>query len=71
MLGFEDYAARDFVYWYNSYPDIKPVKLPPNIQNVTIVGNGNVAVDISRILLKSSDKLQKTDINLDALDEIS
>lgn len=67
-------AARQFVNWYNGHPDYhgpNAVFNPPpldEIEDVTIIGNGNVAFDVARVLL--GDPLShwnKTDINSDAL----
>ena len=58
------------MHWYNSYPHTKPVELDEKMENLTIVGNGNVAIDITRIMLKDPEKLKKTDINLHALEAI-
>lgn len=58
------------MHWYNSYPHTRPIPLDNKIQNLVIIGNGNVAIDISRIMLKDSEKLKKTDINLEALKAI-
>lgn len=49
-------SARQFVNWYNGHPDAtnSPKNIPPpldQIENVTIIGNGNVAIDVARILL--------------------
>lgn len=66
-------SARQFVNWYNGHPDCynseNPYKPPPldKIENVTIVGNGNVALDVARILL--ADPIQHwhaTDISVEA-----
>lgn len=49
-------SARQFVNWYNGHPDSvnAPKNVPPPlemIENVTIIGNGNVAIDVARVLL--------------------
>ncbi len=45
--------ARDLVYWYNNHPQYETYRIDlNNTRNVVIVGNGNVAIDISRILLR-------------------
>ena len=57
------HSATEFVGWYNGHPD--HVHRTFDLQNATrvaIVGNGNVAMDVARILLASPDELQKTDI---------
>lgn len=57
------HSATEFVGWYNGHPD--HVHRTFDLQGATrvaIVGNGNVAMDVARILLASPDELQKTDI---------
>lgn len=68
-IPFDDMTARQFVYWYNSHPSAKPISLK-GIRNVSIVGNGNVALDIARILLYKPDELASTDISESALEEL-
>lgn len=67
-------SARHFVNWYNGHPDFYSSKnsfKPPSldqIENVTIIGNGNVALDVARILLADPvDHWSPTDISSDAL----
>lgn len=57
------YAATDFVGWYNSHPDHRHHQFDlQNAKRVALIGNGNVAMDVARILLASPDELAKTDI---------
>src|SRR5690606_11863922 len=57
------YAATDFVGWYNGHPDHRHHRFDlHNAKRVALVGNGNVAMDVARILLASPDDLAKTDI---------
>lgn len=64
--------ARQFVNWYNSHPDSanSETNVPPpleKIKNVTIIGNGNVAIDVARVLLADPGKhWSPTDISLEA-----
>lgn len=64
-------SARLFVNWYNGHPDVytKPFKPPDliNTKTVTIIGNGNVALDVARVLLIGPSHWQHTDITQDAL----
>lgn len=64
-------SAREFVAWYNGLPGAE--KLNPNLtcESVAIVGQGNVAIDVARILLSSIDELKKTDITQYALGALS
>ncbi|KAM7343350.1 NADPH:adrenodoxin oxidoreductase, mitochondrial [Cochliomyia hominivorax] len=61
-------SARNFVAWYNGLPGAE--NLQPNLsrKTVTIVGQGNVAVDVARMLLSPVDELKKTDITSYALE---
>lgn len=61
------YGSAAFAGWYNSHPD--HCQTPPVINGptVAIIGNGNVALDIARILAKSDAELTTSDINPDAL----
>ncbi|MES1922960.1 hypothetical protein MHBO_004491, partial [Bonamia ostreae] len=61
--------ARDFVGWYNSFPDHKSVHIG-NHQNAVIIGNGNVALDCARILSADISVLEKTDISIQALQKL-
>lgn len=66
------YSAREFVGWYNGHPDHR--NLAPDLtrgENAVIVGQGNVALDVARILLSDVDALRKTDIADYALEELS
>jgi len=68
-------SARQFVAWYNSDPEQYERSVPQfdlkNTEEVTIVGQGNVAADCARILLSPIDALRNTDISQDALDRLA
>lgn len=55
-------AAREFVAWYNGHPDFSDAQFDLSHQRAVIVGNGNVALDIARILTTDKDALSQTDI---------
>jgi ferredoxin--NADP+ reductase len=55
------YGAADFVNWYDAHPDF-PRTWPLNAKEVAVLGNGNVALDVARILAKQPDDLLSTDI---------
>ncbi|MBK5105859.1 MAG: FAD-dependent oxidoreductase, partial [Burkholderiales bacterium] len=59
--------ATVFVGWYNGHPDYRSAKIDLSIERVAVVGNGNVAVDAARILLRTPEELEKTDIAAHAL----
>ncbi|KAL3462911.1 hypothetical protein BJX64DRAFT_258411 [Aspergillus heterothallicus] len=66
------YSAREFVGWYNGLPEHRD--LAPALssgEDAVIVGQGNVALDVARILLSDVDRLRQTDIADYALEELS
>ncbi|XP_024033729.1 NADPH:adrenodoxin oxidoreductase, mitochondrial isoform X2 [Citrus clementina] len=57
------HSAREFVWWYNGHPDGK--NLSPDLKSTdtaVILGQGNVALDVARILLRPTEELATTDI---------
>lgn len=66
------WGAHDFVKWYNGDPLMKDIA-PPLLdqEEAVVVGQGNVALDIARILSKDIDELAKTDISSTALEMLS
>ncbi|KAJ0986060.1 hypothetical protein J5N97_004416 [Dioscorea zingiberensis] len=57
------YSAREFVWWYNGHPDCKAMPLDlKNTDTAVVLGQGNVALDVARILLRPTSELAKTDI---------
>ncbi|KAH1131954.1 hypothetical protein J1N35_003332 [Gossypium stocksii] len=62
------HSAREFVWWYNGHPDGR--NLDPDLKNTdtaVILGQGNVALDVARILLRPTSELAITDIASHAL----
>ena len=55
------YGAADFVSWYDGHPDF-PRTWPLNAKQVAVLGNGNVALDVARVLAKHADDMLSTDI---------
>ena len=55
------YGAAEFVSWYDGHPDV-PRAWPLMAKEVAVIGNGNVALDVARILAKHADDLLPTDI---------
>ncbi|MQA62629.1 MAG: pyridine nucleotide-disulfide oxidoreductase [Actinophytocola sp.] len=55
------YGAADFVSWYDGHPDV-PREWPLNATSVAVLGVGNVALDVARILAKTADELLATEI---------
>lgn len=65
------YSAREFVGWYNGHPDYQHFEFDLNQEVVAIIGQGNVAVDVARILAKTPDELKDSDITQKALDVLA
>jgi ferredoxin--NADP+ reductase len=65
------HSAGDFVAWYNGHPDYRDFQFDLGCEAVTIVGHGNVALDVARILAKTADELRRTDIAGHALEALS
>ena len=55
-------AATQFVAWYNGHPDFADLDVDLSGERAVVVGNGNVALDVARILVTDPDELAKTDI---------
>lgn len=68
-------SARSFVNWYNGHPYHSSLLSPlidlSKIEHVTIIGQGNVALDVARLLLKPVDELRETDLPEYALAELA
>ena len=65
------YTATEFVGWYNGHPDYRERKFDLSHETAVIIGQGNVAADVSRILAKTVDELKHTDIAEHALDALA
>lgn len=66
-------SARDLVSWYNGLPNQQSEKFQIDLKGkkrAVIIGAGNVALDISRILISPPNKLAQTDISDQALDTL-
>ncbi|PYE17061.1 ferredoxin--NADP+ reductase [Williamsia limnetica] len=62
------HTATEFVGWYNGHPDYAERTYDLSGERAVIVGNGNVALDVARILLTDPDDLDRTDIADHALE---
>jgi ferredoxin--NADP+ reductase len=60
-------TATEFVAWINGQPEFTELPVDLNHQRVVIVGNGNVALDVARVLTADPDALARTDISNHAL----
>ena len=63
-------AAFEFVAWYNGHPDYRDRHFDLSCEEVVVVGNGNVALDVARILLRAPSTLARTDIADHALEAL-
>ncbi|WP_433173844.1 FAD-dependent oxidoreductase [Actinoallomurus sp. CA-150999] len=61
-------AATDFVNWYCGHPDAYDLDVDLSADEVAVIGVGNVAVDVARILAKTADELRATDVPEPVLD---
>ena len=65
------YTATEFVGWYNGHPDYRDRVFDLSHENAVVIGQGNVAVDVCRILCKTVDELKHTDIAQHALEALA
>ncbi len=65
------HSATEFVAWYNAHPDFADHRFDLSARSAVVVGVGNVAVDVIRILAKSRDELATTDIADPALEALA
>ncbi len=65
------HPATEFVAWYNGHPDYADLEFDLSVERVAVVGVGNVAVDVARILCRTPDELAQTDIADYALEALS
>lgn len=65
------YTATSFVGWYNGHPDFRDCAFDLSHEVAVVIGMGNVAMDVARILAKTVDELKSTDIAIHALDALA
>jgi ferredoxin--NADP+ reductase len=66
------FGAKDFVAWYCGHPDNAERRFVLNAHSAVVIGAGNVAVDVARVLAKTSDELRAaTDMSDDVLDVLA
>src|SRR6516164_11602165 len=63
-------AATDFVNWYCGHPDVDPAAFTLDAESVAVIGVGNVAVDVARILARDPAELHATDVPQPVLDAL-
>ncbi len=65
------WAATEFVAWYNGHPDYRQLEFDLSGETAIVVGNGNVAADVARMLALTRDELACTDVADHALDVLA
>jgi len=73
ILGEElpgSWSATEFVAWYNGHPDFQDLKFDLNVERAVVVGNGNVALDVARMLALTPEELAPTDTTDPAMEAI-
>jgi ferredoxin/flavodoxin---NADP+ reductase len=63
-------AATDFVNWYCGHPDVDPGAFMLDAESVAVIGVGNVAVDVARILARNPEDLRETDVSQPVLEAL-
>jgi ferredoxin--NADP+ reductase len=64
------HPATEFVAWYNGHPDYRDHQYDLSVERAAVVGVGNVAIDVARILVRTPEELVKTDIAAHALEAL-
>lgn len=64
------HSATEFVAWYNGHPDFADRTFDLSHERAVVVGNGNVALDVARVLASDPDRLARTDIAEHALEQL-
>ena len=65
------WAATEFVAWYNGHPDYRDLEFDLSAERAVVVGNGNVAADVARMLALTREELAATDVADHALDVLA
>ena len=63
-------GSAQFVYWYNGHPDYAGLEPPHGSQRVAVIGNGNVAIDVARVLVKTPEEMRASDLAWHAAEQI-
>jgi ferredoxin/flavodoxin---NADP+ reductase len=64
------WSATEFVAWYNGHPDYQELRFDLNVERAVVVGNGNVALDVARMLALTPEELAPTDTTDPAIEAI-
>ena len=64
------WGAFEFVAWYNGNPDFQDLSFDLNVERAVVIGNGNVALDVARMLALTPEELSPTDATEPAMEAI-
>jgi len=64
------WSATEFVAWYNGHPDFQDLPFDLNVERAVVIGNGNVALDVARMLALTPEELAPTDTTDPAIEAI-
>jgi ferredoxin/flavodoxin---NADP+ reductase len=64
------WPATDFVAWYNGHPDYWGIEFDLSAERAVVIGNGNVAADVTRMLALDARELERTDVADHALEAL-
>jgi ferredoxin--NADP+ reductase len=64
------WAATEFVAWYNGHPDFQHLRFDLDCERAVVIGNGNVAVDVARMLALAESEIAPTDTTDAAIEAI-
>jgi len=65
------HAATEFVAWYNAHPDFAEREFNLDCERVVVIGNGNVAADVARMLTLTREELEETDTAEHAIEALA
>src|SRR6188474_2905577 len=65
------WAATEFVAWYNGHPDFQDLTFDLSAERAVVIGNGNVALDVARMLALTPEELAPTDTTDPAIEAIA
>jgi len=65
------WSATELVAWYNGHPDFQDVQFDLDVERAVVIGNGNVALDVARMLALRRDELAPTDATDASIDAIA
>ena len=65
------WAATELVAWYNGHPDFQDLDFDLSVERAVVIGNGNVALDVARMLALTREELAPTDTTDEAIEAIA